>query len=154
MRFSARAMVAGAGLRYNRAMTPTTLPSRAVVSTDTTVTTLVSAAHFVSHYYILILPPLFPLVRAEFGVSYVELGVALTAFNVISAVMQTPAGFLVDRVSARAMLIGGLVVGAGGLVLASASTAFWLFVAGFALLGLGNTVYHPADYALLSHRIS
>ena len=135
-------------------MTPTTLAGEAAISRDTRVITLVSAAHFVSHYYILVLPPLFPLVRSEFGVSYVELGVALTAFNVISAVMQTPAGFLVDRVSARAMLVGGLLLGGGALALASAAPGFWLFVASFAVLGLANTVYHPADYALLSHRVS
>src|SRR5262249_58800255 len=121
-------------------------PARAGAPPATGVTPLVGATHFVSHYYTLTLPPLFPLVRAEFGVSYVELGVALTAFNVISAVMQTPAGFLVDRVSARAMLIGGLVVGAGGLVLASASTAFWLFVAGVALLGVGQPRHPPARH--------
>ena len=40
---------------------------------------LVSAGHFVSHFYMLVLPPLFPLVRADFGVSYTELGLALTA---------------------------------------------------------------------------
>jgi MFS transporter, FSR family, fosmidomycin resistance protein len=135
-------------------MTPTALAGEAVRTTDTKVITLVSAAHFVSHYYILVLPPLFPLIRAEFAVSYVELGAALTAFNVISAAMQTPAGFLVDRVSARAVLVGGLVLGAGSLALASVASAFWMFVAMFAFLGLANTVYHPADYALLSHRIS
>jgi MFS transporter, FSR family, fosmidomycin resistance protein len=135
-------------------MTPTTLAGEAVRTTDTRVITLVSAAHFVSHYYILVLPPLFPLIRDEFAVSYVELGAALTAFNVISAAMQTPAGFLVDRVSARAVLVGGLMLGAGSLALASVASTFWMFVAMFAFLGLANTVYHPADYALLSHRIS
>jgi MFS family permease len=135
-------------------MTPTTLTAEAARTTDARVMTLVGAAHFVSHYYILVLPPLFPLIRDAFAVSYVELGAALTAFNVISAAMQTPAGFLVDRVSARAVLVGGLVLGAGALALASLAASFWMFVAMFALLGLANTVYHPADYALLSHRIS
>jgi MFS transporter, FSR family, fosmidomycin resistance protein len=135
-------------------MTPTALARDIVAAPDTRVITLVSAAHFVSHYYILVLPPLFLLVRAEFGVSYVELGMALTAFNAISAAMQTPAGFLVDRVSARAMLVGGLALGAGALALASQAPTFWLVVAMFACLGLANTVYHPANYALLSHRVS
>ena len=107
----------------------TAIAADAARPTDTRVITLVSAAHFVSHYYILILPPLFLLVRAEFAVSYVELGVALTAFNVISAVMQTPAGFLVDRVSARAVLVAGLALGAASLAVASLSTSFWIFVA-------------------------
>ena len=135
-------------------MTPTTLTAEAARTTDTKVITLVSAAHFVSHYYILVLPPLFLLIRDEFAVSFVELGAALTAFNVISAAMQTPAGFLVDKVSARAVLVGGLLLGAGSLAGASVAPTFWVVVAMFAFLGLANTVYHPADYALLSHRIS
>jgi FSR family fosmidomycin resistance protein-like MFS transporter len=135
-------------------MTPTTFATDAGSARDTKVITLVSAAHFVSHYYILLLPPLFPLVRAEFGVSYVELGAALAAFNVIAAAMQTPAGFLVDRVSARAVLVGGLVLGASAFGVASMLSSFWAFVAMFALAGLANTVYHPAEYALLSHRVA
>ena len=114
----------------------------------------VSAAHFVSHYYILILPPLFDFVRADYNVSYTELGLALTAFNLISAVLQTPAGFLVDRVSARLVLIAGLLLGAGGFAIAGLVNSFWVFVAMFAVAGLGNAVYHPANYALLSHHVS
>jgi MFS transporter, FSR family, fosmidomycin resistance protein len=136
------------------AMTPTTLLSDPARARDARVITLLSAGHFVSHYYILVLPPLFPLVRAEFGVSYVELGAALVAFNVFAGALQIPAGFLVDRVSARAVLVGGLVLGALALALASLASHFWVLVAMFALLGLANTVYHPADYALLSHRVS
>ncbi|MGC2588291.1 MAG: MFS transporter, partial [Pseudolabrys sp.] len=59
---------------------------------------VVSAAHFVSHYYIILLAPLMPFVRAEYGVSYTEIGLAFAAFNIVSVVGQTPAGFLVDRV--------------------------------------------------------
>jgi FSR family fosmidomycin resistance protein-like MFS transporter len=136
-------------------MTPTTeIAARAEPASDVHVIGLVSAAHFVSHYYILVLPPLFTVVRADFGVSYTELGLALTAFNVVSAVLQTPAGFLADRVSARAVLVGGLLIGAVALAGAALLPSFWAFVAMFALLGLGNTVYHPADYALLSRHVS
>ncbi len=114
----------------------------------------VSAAHFVSHFYFLVLPPLFIFVRADYGVSYTELGLALTALNVVSAVFQTPAGFLVDRIDARLVLIAGLLLQALGYAIAASFDSFWVLVAMFALIGLGNTVYHPAGYALLSHRIS
>lgn len=134
-------------------MTPATLdrPARAG---DGRVIALASSAHFVSHYYILLLPPLFDFVRAEYAVSYTELGLALAAFNVISAVLQTPAGFLVDRVSARLVLIAGLLLGAGAFAIAGLVNSFWVFVAMFGVAGLGNTVYHPAEYALLSKRVS
>src|ERR1039457_2915387 len=72
----------------------------------------VSAAHFVSHYYILLLAPLLPFVRADYGVSYTEIGFAFAAFNGVSAALQTPAGFLVDWLGARILLICGLAIGA------------------------------------------
>jgi FSR family fosmidomycin resistance protein-like MFS transporter len=113
----------------------------------------ISAAHFVSHYYTLVLPPLFGFVRADYGVSYTELGLALVAFNVVSALLQTPAGFLVDRLGARTLLIGGLALGALAFAIAGLVDSFWVLVAMFALAGVGNTVYHPADYAFLSRHI-
>jgi MFS family permease len=114
----------------------------------------VSAAHFVSHVYILLLPPLFEVIRADYRVSYTELGLALVAFNALTATFQTPAGFLVDRVGARPVLIAGLLLGTVAVVVAGLAASFWVFVAMFALAGLGNAVYHPADYAMLSDRVA
>jgi FSR family fosmidomycin resistance protein-like MFS transporter len=114
---------------------------------------VVSAAHLVSHYYILILAPLLPFVRDAYGVSYTQLGLALAAFNVVSAVLQTPAGFLVDWLGARILLITGLAIGGVAFVLVGLVDSFWFLVAMFALAGVGNTVYHPADYALLSQHV-
>jgi MFS family permease len=113
----------------------------------------VSAAHFVSHYYIILLAPLLPFVRAEYGVSYTQIGLAFAAFNIVSAALQTPAGFLVDRLGARTLLIAGLAIGAAAFVIAGLVDSFWMLVAMFALAGVGNTVYHPADYALLAHHV-
>jgi FSR family fosmidomycin resistance protein-like MFS transporter len=114
----------------------------------------VSAAHFVSHVYILLLPPLFEVIRADYQVSYTELGLALVAFNALTAAFQTPAGFLVDHVGARIVLICGLLLGSAAVIVAGVGVSFWVFVAMFALAGLGNAVYHPADYAMLSDRVA
>jgi MFS transporter, FSR family, fosmidomycin resistance protein len=110
-------------------------------------------AHMVSHYYILLLAPLFAFIRADYGVSYTELGLALTAFGAVSAVLQTPVGFLVDRTDARLTLIGGLLLGSGAIAVAALVHSFWVFVATYAVLGVANTVYHPSDYTLLSERV-
>jgi len=114
---------------------------------------VVSASHFVSHYYILILAPLLPFVRTEYGVSYTEIGLALAAFNIVSAALQTPAGFLIDWLGARVLLIAALLIGAGAFVIAGLVNSFWVMVAMFAVAGIGNAVYHPADYSLLSHHV-
>ena len=111
----------------------------------------VCAAHFVSHYYMIMLAPLFVFVRADFGVSYTDLALALTAFNVVSAAFQTPAGFLVDRVGARLVLGAGVALGAAAYAVVGLVDSFAVFIAMNAVAGLGNTAYHPANYSLLSH---
>jgi FSR family fosmidomycin resistance protein-like MFS transporter len=111
----------------------------------------VSAAHFVSHYYMIMLAPLFVFVRTDYGVSYTDLALALTVFNVVSAALQTPAGFLVDRVGARVVLCAGVALGAAAFAVIGLVNSFAVFIAMYAVAGLGNTAYHPADYSLLSH---
>jgi len=113
----------------------------------------VSAAHFMSHYYIILLAPLMPFVRDEYQVTYTEIGLAFAVFNIVTAVFQTPAGFLVDRLGARVLLILGLAIGATSFVTAGLVDSFWVMIAMFAIAGMGNTVYHPADYTLLSQHV-
>jgi MFS transporter, FSR family, fosmidomycin resistance protein len=135
-------------------MTPVTeilTPARA---SETRLIAGVCFAHLVSHYYMVLLAPLFLFIRADFGVTYTQLGLALTAFNVVSAVLQTPVGFLVDRIGARVNLIGGLLLGSAAVAAAGLIDSFWVFIAMYAVLGLANTVYHPADYALLSEHVA
>jgi MFS family permease len=115
---------------------------------------VVSGAHLVSHLHIMVLPVLLVLLKDRMGVGYFELGLALTTFNVVSGLTQAPMGFVVDRIGARMVLIGGLLL--GGFAFASialTSSYVWLIVAAV-LAGLANCVYHPADYAILNDTIA
>src|SRR3954447_18964296 len=132
----------------------TGLPHIAQRTDDVRLVAGVSAAHFVSHFYMLVLPPLLAFVRADYSVSYTELGLALTVFNAVSTVAQTPVGFLIDRINARLSLVVGLMMGAVGYAVAAVVDSYWVLIAMFGLIGLGNTVYHPADYALLSRHVA
>ncbi len=114
----------------------------------------VSFAHFVSHFNLMILPPLFDIVRGDFDASYTRFGLVFVGFSVVSAALQIPTGVLVDRMGARRLLILGLLVEGVAFTVAGFVHSFEIFVAMFALAGIGNTVFHPADYALMSKRIS
>ncbi|MBI4608831.1 MAG: MFS transporter [Candidatus Rokubacteria bacterium] len=117
---------------------------------DIEIITLVSGAHFLSHFLQLTLPPLFPLLRAVFNVPYVALGVLMTLFYSASAVGQLVSGFLVDRFGARRILVGGLSLFASAIVLAGLSPSYGMLVAVILLAGLGNSVFHPADYSIMN----
>jgi MFS family permease len=124
------------------------------VANDTKVIGLVGAAHCTSHFYHLILAPLFPWLKDQFGLSYAELGLLMTVFFTVSGIGQALAGFVVDRVGALLVLLTGvglLCISSLGLA-ASQNYAALLFFAGVA--GLGNSVFHPADYTILNKRIS
>lgn len=98
-------------------------------------------------------PALLPLLPKSMSVSFVELGVAIGIFNIVSAVVQAPLGFLVDRVGAKKMLMAALALGAFSFGLVAAFPSYMALVVAMGLAGLANGVYHPADYSLLSHGI-
>jgi MFS family permease len=112
--------------------------------------TAISTAHWVSHFHLFVLPMLFPFLKQQLGVGFIELGFALTVFAVVSGLTQAPIGFLVDRVGARKILMLGLTLGGGALMLLGLHLSYPWLIGCAALLGLANSVYHPADYAILS----
>jgi len=120
---------------------------------DLRVMSLVGTAHFFSHFYILILPPLFPVLRAEYGVGYTALGLALAVLNAVTGLTQAPVGFLVDRFGARTILIAGLGTFSLAIGLVGVFPSYPMLLALMVLGGLGNSVFHPADYAILSSAI-
>ncbi len=123
------------------------------IARDIKLVGLVSAAHGMSHFYQLVLPPIFPLLTSAFGVGYTELGLLTALMYVASGLMQTPAGMLVDRLGPAPMLIAGLGLFSGAILLFGLVPGFWWLAPLSIAAGLGNCVFHPADYAIMTARV-
>jgi len=140
-----------AGLTHAPGMTDVLLAKPA---TDLRITSVVGAAHFTSHFYQLVLPPLFPLMRESLGVNYTELGLLMSMFFAGSGLFQVLAGFVVDRIGAHVVLPAGMALLAGSILLMGFAPSLWMLFALALLAGIGNSVYHPADYSILTGRIT
>jgi MFS family permease len=121
---------------------------------DAKVIGLITFAHSLSHFFQLALPPLFPLLRAEFDVSYAALGALIGVYYVASGIVQFTAGFAVDRIGARPVLLGGVALVAGGTLAASLAPGIGWLYPGVALMGAGNGVFHPAGFAILNAHVA
>lgn len=121
---------------------------------DATVIGLISLAHGMSHFFQLLLAPLFPFIKDELGVSYAALGFLVALFYALSALLQPFAGFVVDRYGARGVLLGGIAFFVAGILVQAFATSYALLAVGAALGGIGNSVFHPADFAILNSRVS
>lgn len=113
----------------------------------------ISAAHLVSHFHIMTIPALIPLLPAGLGISYIDIGIALGVFNIITALVQTPLGYAVDRFGPRKILLAGLALGSISFAVMALFPSYPVLLVIMAMAGIANGVYHPADYSLLSRSI-
>ncbi len=114
---------------------------------------LVALAHGTSHFFQLVIPPLFPFIKDDLGVSYAALGFVVALFYAVSGICQPVAGFVVDRYGGRAVLIGGIGLLALGTLVAALSGSYAQLVLGALVTGVGNSVFHPADFSILNSRV-
>jgi len=121
---------------------------------DATTISVVSLAHGTSHFFQLLLPPLFPWLATEFSLSFAQLGTLASLFYLVSALGQAGAGFLVDRVGARAVMFGGLALFALAASTAAFADGYAMLVLASVLLGIGNSPFHPVDYSIINQRVS
>src|SRR6516165_7484126 len=120
---------------------------------DTRVNALLGTGHFLSHFYQLCLPPMFIAWQRTFDVSFAKLGLVIAVMSATAGLLQTPMGFLVDRYGARPFLIGGTLLMTLSISAMGFAVDYWQLVVLALASGVGNSVFHPADYAILSGSI-
>ena len=125
-------------------------PQRAKTDEQLRTLAAISTAHWVSHFHLFVLPMLFPFLKEQLGVGYIELGFALTVFAITSGLTQAPIGYLADHIGARKILLMGLTLGGLALIMLGLHLSYPWLIASAGLLGLANSAYHPANYAILS----
>lgn len=124
-----------------------------VARREARVSLLIGTGHFLSHFYALCLPPLFLAWQQSFHASFAMLGLAVALLSAVTAILQTPVGFLVDRYGARRFLVGGAGLMALSIAAMGTASAYWQILAFAICAGIGNSVIHPCDYAILSSSI-
>lgn len=111
---------------------------------------LISAGHFMSHFWLITLPSLFPILAVVFQVNYLQLGFLMTLYSVTSAIFQVPFGYLADRHGPKPILVFGLLVNGAGIGLSALAPNYSVLLVLALCAGVGQAVFHPADYAILS----
>jgi MFS transporter, FSR family, fosmidomycin resistance protein len=115
---------------------------------------LVGLAHGTSHFFHLMLPPLFPWLMQDFSLSYTDVGLLTSTFFLISGVGQALAGFAVDRFGPQRVLFFGVAALALSGVVLGVATSYPMLLLSAAVAGVGNSIFHPADFTILNHRVS
>ncbi len=133
-------------------MTSASLPQPRMNDVETIA--VVGFVHGVSHFFHLLLPPLFPWLMKDFGLSFTGIGATMTVFFVISGIGQAVSGFLVDRLGAARVLGAGIGCFLGAALLLSLADGYAMLMLVATLAGLGNSVFHPADFTVLNRHVS
>jgi MFS transporter, FSR family, fosmidomycin resistance protein len=135
-------------------MSDTTINTNASFRSDATTISIVALAHGTSHFFQLLLPPLFPWLATEFSLSFAQLGALASMLYIVSALGQAASGFLVDRIGAQPVMMGGLTLFVIAALVGASASGYEMLMLSAVLAGLGNSPFHPVDYSILNQRVS
>jgi FSR family fosmidomycin resistance protein-like MFS transporter len=114
---------------------------------------VVSIGHALTHWYPATFYLLLPLIGAELGLSYSQIGSILTCQFAAGAISNIPGGIFVDTVGRKGLLMAVALFWIGfPYLLMGFSHAYWMMLACATLLGIGNNLWHPTAIPWLASR--
>ena len=112
--------------------------------------------HAVIHWYQQMFPVFLPMIKADLGLSAVQVGGLMTAKQGASGLLTLPSGFAADAFNKHKATILGSALVMGGLAYVVASVAptyFWVLVF-LTMLGAASALWHPSSVSTLSLQFS
>ena len=108
-------------------------------------------AHGLIHIFELSVPALLWMIQSEFGSSDLQMGKVATFYALLFGVGSLPAGWLVDKIGSRSLLLLCLFGSSVSMVAMALSPGMTTFAISAAAMGLFLSIYHPAGTALITH---
>src|ERR1700710_1915790 len=122
-----------------------TVPRYGVAAEGTVMIILlaISFSHFLNDSMQSLLPAIYPLLKHEFNLNFVQIGFLTFTFQVTASLLQPLIGLYTDRKPQPFSLASGMVFTFVGLVLLGFAWSFVILLVAAALIGLGSSVFHP-----------
>jgi FSR family fosmidomycin resistance protein-like MFS transporter len=95
-----------------------------------------------------LLPALYPIVKAEFSLSFMQIGLITLTNQVTASVLQPVVGSVIDRRPHPYSLVLGMTLTLCGLLMLAFAHTFWLLLFAAALVGTGSSIFHPESSRL------
>ena len=114
---------------------------------------LASAAHFLTHGYMTLLPAVLVVLTGIEGLTFFEIGIIGTVGYFLYGAGSIPAGILTDRYGAKRMLTLGVLGMAVTSILVGIAPVGWFFAVAYAVFGLSASIYHPSGLPLIAKHI-
>jgi MFS family permease len=111
---------------------------------------LMSLTHGFNEFYSVIVPPLFPFLVPDLGISYADTGLLVVVFFVTYSVAQLPVGRVANHYSARRLLVGGQALLSAGVALVAFAPTYGAMLVGMVVAGVGGSTYHPTGMSVIS----
>ena len=114
---------------------------------------LITIGHALTHWYPATFYLLLPLIGNELGLSYSQIGLIITCQYIASAVANIPGGMVVDTVGRKGLLMAVSLFWVGfPYLLIGFTHGYLMLLACVALVGFGNSIWHPTAIPTLGQR--